>query len=77
MLRSLLQGYVQRCSDAEVPVTVVGADGVERDRARSATRRVETPLGDISVERRLYQAAGVEGLAPCCRAGLMMAIAAG
>jgi hypothetical protein len=30
MLRSLLQGYVQRCSDAEVPVTIVGADGVER-----------------------------------------------
>ena len=64
MLRSLLQGYLQRCSDAEVPVTVVGVDGVERDQARSATRRVETPLGDVSVERRLYQAAGVEGLAP-------------
>lgn len=64
MLRSLLQGYLQRCSDAEVPVTVVGADGVERGQARSSARRVETPLGDVSVERRLYQAPGVEGLAP-------------
>lgn len=64
MLRSLLQGYLQRCSDAEVPVTVVGADGVERDQPRSATRRVETSLGDVSVERRLYQAPGIEGLAP-------------
>jgi hypothetical protein len=54
MLRRLLQGYLQRCSDAEVPVAVVGADGVERDQARSATRRVETPLDDITVEQRLY-----------------------
>jgi hypothetical protein len=29
MLRRLLQGYLQRCLDAEVPVAVVGADGVE------------------------------------------------
>jgi hypothetical protein len=64
MLRSLLQGYLERCSDAEVPVVVVGADGVERDQARSATRRVETPLGDVTVQRRLYQASGVDGLAP-------------
>jgi hypothetical protein len=51
MLRSLLQGYLQRCSEAEVPVTVVGADGVERGQTRSATRRIETPLGDVSLER--------------------------
>jgi hypothetical protein len=64
MLRALLQGYLQRCTDAEVPVTVVGADDVKRDQVRSATRRIETPLGDVSVERRLYQAQGVEGIAP-------------
>jgi hypothetical protein len=64
MLRALLQGYLQRCADAEVPVTVVGADAVEREQVRRATRRIETPLGDVAVERRLDQAAGVEGIAP-------------
>lgn len=59
MLRSLLQGYLQRCSDAEVPVTVVGADGVERDQARNATRRVETPLGDVSIDEGDVRAARV------------------
>jgi hypothetical protein len=64
MLRALLQGYLQRCVDAEVPVTVVGADAVEREQVRRATRRIEPPLGDVAVERRLYQAPGVEGIAP-------------
>jgi len=64
MLRALLQGYLQQCTDAEVPVSVVGADDIEREQVRSATRRIETPLGDVSLERRLYQAPGVEGIAP-------------
>ena len=64
MLRALLQGYLQQCTDAEIPVSVVGADDIEREQVRSATRRIETPLGDVSVERRLYQAPGVEGIAP-------------
>ena len=43
-------------------MSVVGA--VEREQVRSATRPIETPLGDVAVERRLYQAPGIEGIAP-------------
>lgn len=45
-------------------MSVVGADDIEREQVRSATRPIETPLGDVAVERRLYQATGVEGIAP-------------
>ena len=44
-------------------MSVVGAD-IEREQVRSATRPIETPLGDVAVERRLYQAPGIEGIAP-------------
>jgi len=39
-------------------------DGIERSEARASSRRIETPVGEIEVKRLLYQAPGVEGLAP-------------
>jgi hypothetical protein len=64
MLRDLVQSYVDRCAAQEQRVEVVGADGVERREVRTATRHVETPVGEIEVKRLLYQAPGVSGVAP-------------
>jgi hypothetical protein len=64
LLRELLQGYVDRRAEREQRVDVVGADGVERSEVRTASRRVETPVGEIEVKRLLYPAPGVDGLAP-------------
>ena len=64
LLRDLMQGYVDRCSERERRVEVVGADGVDRREVRMSSRQIETPVGEIAVKRLLYQAAGVEGIAP-------------
>jgi len=64
LLRDLLQGYFDRRAEQERRVEVVGADGVERNEVRTASRRIETPVGEIEVNRLLYQAPGVDGLAP-------------
>jgi len=64
LLRDLMQGYMDRCSVRERRVEVVGADGVPRREVRMSSRQIETPVGEISVKRLLYQAAGVEGIAP-------------
>jgi hypothetical protein len=64
LLRELLQGYVDRCAEQERRVHVVGADGIERTDARTSSRRIETPVGEVEVKRLLYQAPGVEGIAP-------------
>ncbi len=64
LLRDLMQGYVDRCSERERRVEVVGADGVERREVRMSSRQIETPIGEIADKRLLYQAAGVEGVAP-------------
>src|SRR5262249_17890544 len=64
LMREMLQAHYAARAAQERPVQVVGSDGIERDQVRIATRRLETPFGDVSIERRLYQAAGVEGLAP-------------
>jgi hypothetical protein len=64
LLRELLQSYVDRCAARERRVYVVGADGIERSDARRSSRRVETPVGEIEVKRLLYQAPGVDGIAP-------------
>ena len=64
MLRDLMQGYFDRCAEQERRVLVVGADGIERKDARTASRRIETPVGEIEVKRLLYQAPGVDGIAP-------------
>jgi hypothetical protein len=64
LLRDLMQGYFDRCAERERRVEVVGADGIERRDARTSSRRIETPVGEIEVKRLLYQAPGVEGMAP-------------
>lgn len=64
MLRELMQSYVDRCTAQEQRVVVVGADGVERSDVRVSSRRIETTVGEIDVNRLLYQAPGVAGIAP-------------
>jgi DNA-binding transcriptional regulator YiaG len=65
LLRELMQGYFDRCAEQERRVKVVGADGIERRDVRTSSRRIETPVGEIEVKRRLlYQAPGMEGIAP-------------
>src|SRR4051812_14161538 len=64
LLRDLMQGYFDQCAERERRVEVVGADGFARRDARTSSRRIETPVGEIKVKRLLYQAPGVEGLAP-------------
>ncbi|MEO8841000.1 MAG: ISKra4 family transposase [Kofleriaceae bacterium] len=64
LLRELMQGYFDRRAEREQYVAVVGADGVERRDARTASRTIETVVGEIEVKRLLYQAPGVDGIAP-------------
>ena len=63
LLRELMQGYFDRRAEQERRVEVVGADGVERRDVRTASRTIETVVGEIEVKRLLYQAPGVEGIA--------------
>lgn len=63
-IRGLLQSHVDARSAEEQPVEVVGADGVARPHARTSTRTVETPFGEVSVTRKLYRAVGVPAIAP-------------
>jgi hypothetical protein len=64
LLRELTQGYFDMAAAQEQPVAVVGADGIERAYARTVSRTIETPVGEIEVKRLLYQAPGVDGIAP-------------
>lgn len=64
LLRELMQAHVDLRAAQERPVEVTGADGVERTQVRKSTRTVETPHGEVTVTRNLYQAPGSEGLAP-------------
>jgi hypothetical protein len=64
LLRELLQAHIDLRAAQEQVVDVVGADGVEREQVRKGTRTVETPHGEVTVTRNLYQASGADGLAP-------------
>jgi hypothetical protein len=64
LLRQMMQAHYDARAARERRVVVEGADGVERGQVRTATRQLETVFGTVEVERRLYQAPGVEGLAP-------------
>lgn len=64
LIRDMIQAHYAYRAAQEQRVDVVGADGVERDQVRTASRRLETPFGDVTIERNLYQAPGVDGLAP-------------
>lgn len=60
----VVQGHLDLRAMAEEPVRVTGSDGVERKQHRSASKRLRMLVGDVMVQRLLYQACGVEGLAP-------------
>lgn len=63
--RRLLQAHLDVRAAAEQRVEATGSDGVERTKARSgATRNLTSVVGGVVVSRILYQAAGVQGLAP-------------
>jgi hypothetical protein len=64
MLRGMMQAHFDARAARERPVQVRGADGVERTAVRRRSRKVETEFGEIELERNLYQAPGVDGLAP-------------
>lgn len=64
LLRDMMQGYFDQCAEQERRVEVIGADGIARRDARTSSRRIETPVGEIEVKRLLYQAPGVDGIAP-------------
>ena len=68
LLRELTQGYFDRGAEQERRVEAVGADGVARREVRTASRRIETVVGEIEVKRLLYQAPGVAGLVPLAAA---------
>jgi hypothetical protein len=62
--RDILQGHLDLRTGAERPVRVIGADGVQRGQRRASSRQLRTLVGDVVLERLLYQAVGVDGLAP-------------
>lgn len=62
--RDVVQGHLDLRAIAEQPVRVVGSDGVERNQRRSASKRLRLLVGDVTVQRLLYQACGVDGLSP-------------
>src|SRR5512142_2581589 len=62
--RDVVQGHLDLRAMAEEPVGVTGSDGIERKQHRSASKRLRMLVGDVTVQRLLYQACGVEGLAP-------------
>jgi hypothetical protein len=64
LLRSMMQTHFELRSAQEREVKVRGADGAARTQIRRSSRAVETKFGEVEHERNLYQAPGVEGLAP-------------
>ena len=64
LMRSMMQAHFDQRAAQELPVAVRGADGIERVQPRHSSRTVMTEFGEVVLERTLYQAPGVEGLAP-------------
>jgi len=64
LLRTMMQAHFDRRSERERVVEVRDADGVERTKVRTSTRRVETKFGEVEFERNIYQAPDTESLAP-------------
>lgn len=62
--RALFQAHLDVRAAKEREVEVEGADGMARTQVRESERTLETVFGEVTVKRRLYQAPGVEGLAP-------------
>ena len=64
LMRAMMQAHFDQRASQERPVTVRGADGIERAQERQSSRAVMTEFGEVVLERTLYQAPGVQGLAP-------------
>jgi hypothetical protein len=60
----MMQAHFDRRSEQERTVDIRGADGVERELTRRGSRTVMTEFGEVELERNLYQASGVDGIAP-------------
>jgi len=64
ILRAMMQAHLDLRAAQERAVEVQGADGAKRSLTRRGTRQVETIFGEVELVRNLYQAPGVDGLAP-------------
>lgn len=64
MLRAMMQAHFELRGAQERPVEVLGADGIERVQTRHGSRTVMTEFGEAKLDRKLYQAPGVDSLAP-------------
>jgi hypothetical protein len=64
MLRAMMQAHFDLRSAQEREVPVTDADGIEHAKIRRGTRQVETKFGEVTLDRRLYQAPATEALAP-------------
>lgn len=62
--RRLLQAHLDLRAARERPVEVRGADGIARTKHRGSARSLMTMVGQVTVPRLAYQAAGVEALHP-------------
>src|SRR6185503_9251393 len=62
--RRMLQEHLDLRAAAERQVKVVGDDGIERSQVRASRRGLMSLVGEVTVSRLLYQAAGVFGRAP-------------
>ena len=64
LLRALLQAHYDVRAAQEREVAVTAHDRAKRERLRSSIRKLETLVGEVEVQRLLYQGDGVEYLAP-------------
>lgn len=64
LMRAMMQAHFDRRSAQEREVKVVDRDGVDRMRIRDGQRTVMTEFGEVTLDRKLYQADGAEALAP-------------
>jgi hypothetical protein len=62
--RRMLQEHLDLRAAAERQVEVIGEDGIERRQVRASHRRLMSLVGEVTVSRLLYQAAGFSGRAP-------------
>jgi len=64
LMREMMQAHFDRRSEQEREVEVQDVDGIERLRVREGRRTVMTEFGEVHLDRKLYQAEGVDALAP-------------
>ncbi|HEX7454211.1 MAG TPA: ISKra4 family transposase [Polyangiaceae bacterium] len=64
LLRALLQAHYDVRAAQEREVVVNARDRAKRERLRSSIRKLETLVGEVEVQRLVYQGEGVECLAP-------------